>query len=83
MLGFKSLIATAAQAAMRMVQGILAAQFRHGTPARSRMRTHDRKDGPNSRTSIHMLVRAVNAGYDYGAVEKPHWGSIGRSLRPQ
>jgi hypothetical protein len=48
MLGFKELLTQAAQFAALMVQRIQMAQFRHGTPARSRMRVHDRSDGPNS-----------------------------------
>ena len=63
--GFKSLLSQAAMFAALMVQRIQAAQFRHGTPARSRMRAHDREDGPNSRTSIHMLVRSINKGFKY------------------
>jgi hypothetical protein len=79
MLGFKELLTQAAQFAALMVQRIQMAQFRHGTPARSRMRVHDRSDGPNSRTSIHMLIRACNAGYKCEIPEKPHWSSIGQA----
>lgn len=82
MLGFKALLTQAAQFAALM-QRIQAAQFRHGTPARAKMHVHDRADGPNSRTSIHMLVRACNAGYKCMLPENPHWGSIGCSLRPR
>jgi hypothetical protein len=74
-LGFKNLLTQAAQFAALMVQRIQAAQFRHGTPARARMHIHDRATGPDSRTSIHMLVRSVTEGYSYLPDEKalrPH-----------
>lgn len=83
MLGFKALLTQAAQFAALMVQRIQMAQFRHGTPARRAKHIHDRSDGPASRTSIHMLVRSVNLGYKCPLPENLHWGSIGRSLRPQ
>jgi hypothetical protein len=70
----KALLGQAAMFAALMVERIQAHQFRHGTPPRSRMHVHDRADGPNSRTSIHMLVRSVNKGYDYKPSE--------RELRP-
>jgi hypothetical protein len=75
MLGFKALLTQAAQFAALMVQRIQMAQFRHGTPPRAKMHIHDRATGPDSRTSVHMLVRAVNAGFNYLPDEKalrPH-----------
>lgn len=36
-----------------------------GTPPRWHRHTHDRADGPNSNTSLHMLRRSVNKGYEW------------------
>lgn len=61
----RQLLSQAAMFAFKMMMRIREAQFRHGTPPRLR-RGHDRKEfGPHSRTSIHMLVRAINKGYVY------------------
>jgi hypothetical protein len=47
-------------------------QFRPGTAPRLARHVHDRSTGPNSRTSIHMLVRSVNMGYSFRTGDGPH-----------
>jgi hypothetical protein len=47
-------------------------RFTQGTPARRHKHVHDRADdGPNSRTSLHMLRRSVNLGYTWVPPEQP------------
>ena len=76
MLNVKSLMANANIFAQMLATMIRNAQnqFRPGTAARQHW-PHDRSSGPSLRTSIHALVRAVNAGYDYAPEAKalrPH-----------
>ena len=63
----KGLMTVAAAFAQQLAAKIRASQnqFRPGTAPRRHFRFHDRSDGPNSRTSIHMLTRSVNKGFDY------------------
>ena len=74
MLNAKSLMTVASAFAQMLAMKIRNAQnqFRPGTAPRHRMRVHDRADGPNSRTSIHMLVRSVNKGYSFRTGDGPH-----------
>ena len=46
-----------------MVYNIMRKRFKQGTPPKRHRHVHDRADGPNSRTSLHMLRRSVNMGY--------------------
>ena len=77
MLNAKSLMTVASAFAQMLAMKIRAAQnqFRPGTAPRLRMNVHNREDGPNSRTSLHMLRRSVNKGFNHLPDEKalrPH-----------
>jgi hypothetical protein len=66
------LIGEATAQAIMLALRIRDTQFRRATPPRMHMRIHDRADGPNGRTSIHMLVRSVNKGFRCALPESPH-----------
>ena len=58
--------------AKAMAYNIMRKRFKQGTPATRHKRVHDRADGPNSRTSFHMLRRSVNKGFRCFLEEHPH-----------